>query len=68
MSDVSLIIDNQQAEGSVGASIFECAESINVSVPTSCFKQGKCRECLVEIEVGAELLTELTPQENHLGG
>ncbi len=24
------------------------------SVPTSCIKQGKCRECLVEIESGAE--------------
>jgi uncharacterized 2Fe-2S/4Fe-4S cluster protein (DUF4445 family) len=68
MSDISLIIDNQEAKGSIGDSIFECAETIQVSVPTSCFKQGKCRECLVEIEEGAELLTELTPQESHLGG
>ena len=65
---VSVTIDNISTEAEIGTSIFECAETINVSVPTSCFKQGKCRECLVEIESGAELLTPLTPQESHLGG
>jgi len=68
MNEIMLIIDGHEANASIGASIFECAESINVTVPTSCFKQGKCRECLVEIEEGAELLTDLTPQESHLGG
>jgi uncharacterized 2Fe-2S/4Fe-4S cluster protein (DUF4445 family) len=68
MNEISLTIDGHEARAAIGASIFECAESIHVTVPTSCFKQGKCRECLVEIEEGAELLTELTPQENHLGG
>ena len=34
-----------------------------VRVPTSCVKQGKCRECLVEVEEGAERLTPLAPQE-----
>ena len=37
-------------------------------MPTSCVKQGKCRECLVEIEVGAELLSPPAPQESHLQG
>lgn len=39
---------------------------MGVLVPTSCHKQGKCRECLVEVESGGELLTELEPQEDHL--
>ncbi|MCI0412105.1 ASKHA domain-containing protein [bacterium] len=64
----SLTIDNISTEADIGTSIFDCAETINVTVPTSCIKQGKCRECLVEIECGTELLTPLTPQESHLGG
>jgi uncharacterized 2Fe-2S/4Fe-4S cluster protein (DUF4445 family) len=68
MKEITLHIDSQEAHASIGDSIFDAAESINVTVPTSCFKQGKCRECLVEIEKGAELLTELTPQEGHLEG
>lgn len=68
MKEASVTIDGVSVTAPLGSSLFECAESVQVSVPTSCFKQGKCRECLVEIEEGAELLTELTPQESHLGG
>ena len=68
MKEAKVTIDGVTTAAAVGTSLFECAESVHVSVPTSCFKQGKCRECLVEIESGAELLTELTPQESHLGG
>jgi uncharacterized 2Fe-2S/4Fe-4S cluster protein (DUF4445 family) len=31
-------------------------------------KQGKCRECLVEVEEGGGLLAEPAPQERHLEG
>jgi uncharacterized 2Fe-2S/4Fe-4S cluster protein (DUF4445 family) len=68
MKQTTVTIDGVSTSAPLGTSLFECAESVQVSVPTSCFKQGKCRECLVEIEEGAELLTELTPQESHLGG
>ena len=67
-NEATVTIDGVSTGASIGSSLFECAEAVQVSVPTSCFKQGKCRECLVEIEEGAELLTELTPQESHLGG
>jgi uncharacterized 2Fe-2S/4Fe-4S cluster protein (DUF4445 family) len=49
-------------------SLFDFAETLGITVPTSCHKQGKCRECLLEIETGAELLTPPTPQESHLSG
>jgi uncharacterized 2Fe-2S/4Fe-4S cluster protein (DUF4445 family) len=39
-----------------------------VIVPTSCRKQGKCRECLVEIVAGEEYLSEPAPEEKHLQG
>jgi len=52
----------------IGQSLFEGAEAMGVTVPTSCVKQGKCRECLVEIESGAEYLSPPAAQEGHLGG
>jgi uncharacterized 2Fe-2S/4Fe-4S cluster protein (DUF4445 family) len=64
----TVTIDGVPAATSPGQTLFECAESVGVVVPTSCFKQGKCRECLVEVEEGAELLSPLAPQEAHLGG
>jgi uncharacterized 2Fe-2S/4Fe-4S cluster protein (DUF4445 family) len=51
-----------------GMSLFECAEAAGVQVPTSCFKQGKCRECLVEVEDGSSSLTPMSAAEAHLGG
>jgi len=50
-----------------GPSIFDCSEELDVHVPTSCRKNGKCRECIVEITEGAELLSELSAEEEHLG-
>ncbi len=49
-----------------GQSLFECAEQVGVVVPTSCRKNGKCRECLVEVVAGGQLLTPLSPEEEHL--
>ena len=62
-----LYIDRQKAFVATGASLFECAETIGVQVPTSCVKQGKCRECIVEIESGDEFLSPRTSEEEHLG-
>ena len=61
-----LIINGRSAEATPESSLFDLAESLSVHVPTSCHKQGKCRECLVEIESGAELLSPPEPQEDHL--
>jgi uncharacterized 2Fe-2S/4Fe-4S cluster protein (DUF4445 family) len=68
LAGVALTVDGVAVAASVGASLFECAEAAGVRVPTSCVKQGKCRECLVEVEEGAALLTPLAPQEAHLAG
>ena len=70
MSGVALAvtIDSVAVPADEGQSLFECAEAAGVRVPTSCVKQGKCRECLVEVEEGADLLTALAPQEAHLAG
>jgi len=61
-------VDGRSGPGAPGRSLFECAEELGVHVPTSCVKQGKCRECLVEVEEGGELLSPPAPQEAHLEG
>jgi uncharacterized 2Fe-2S/4Fe-4S cluster protein (DUF4445 family) len=49
-------------------SLFDHAESAGIRVPTSCRKQGKCKECMVEIVEGADCLTPRTVFEEHLEG
>ena len=41
-------------------------EAIGVRVPTSCRKNGKCKECIVEVGEGMSLLSAPTPAESHL--
>jgi uncharacterized 2Fe-2S/4Fe-4S cluster protein (DUF4445 family) len=65
---VKLRFNNQEADVLPGASLFEYAERLGIRVPTSCRKQGKCKECLVEIIEGAECLSEPVEQESHLHG
>jgi uncharacterized 2Fe-2S/4Fe-4S cluster protein (DUF4445 family) len=52
----------------LGVSLFDCAEGMGVRVPTSCLKNGKCKECVVEVAEGMECLSPPTPCENHLAG
>ena len=49
-----------------GQTLFEAAEGIGIHIPTSCRKQGKCRECLVEIDAGDPLLSPPAGPEEHL--
>jgi len=63
---VEVEINSQRLTPEPGLSLFECAEQVGVRVPTSCRKNGKCRECLVEVVEGAELLSPLAPEEQHL--
>jgi uncharacterized 2Fe-2S/4Fe-4S cluster protein (DUF4445 family) len=63
---IELHFNNQQAEVAPGPSLFECADSLGIYVPTSCIKQGKCKECLVEVVEGMDLLSPKALQEKHL--
>ncbi|MFN8574973.1 MAG: ASKHA domain-containing protein [Gemmatimonadaceae bacterium] len=65
---VPVTIDGRTVVAQEGQSLFECAEAMDVRIPTSCLKLGKCRECLVEVEEGMERLTPPSPQEGHLDG
>jgi uncharacterized 2Fe-2S/4Fe-4S cluster protein (DUF4445 family) len=65
---VTLNINGRVMQAAPGASLFENAETLGVQIPTSCVKQGKCKECLVEVTVGMEFLSRRTEFEEHLKG
>jgi uncharacterized 2Fe-2S/4Fe-4S cluster protein (DUF4445 family) len=65
----ALIINGRRLDAvPVGLSIFDAAERVRVRVPTSCVKQGTCRECMVEVTAGMDALSARTPSERHLDG
>jgi uncharacterized 2Fe-2S/4Fe-4S cluster protein (DUF4445 family) len=65
---VAVTINGQSTRAADGTSLFDCAEGLGIQVPTSCRKQGKCKECIVEVAEGAEELSERTELEGHLKG
>lgn len=65
---VTLTINGQSMAATPGLSLFDQAESIGIDVPTSCRKQGKCRECMIEVVEGMDLLSPMTEAERHLKG
>jgi uncharacterized 2Fe-2S/4Fe-4S cluster protein (DUF4445 family) len=65
---VHLTINGLSTEAVAGPSLFDYAERLGVPVPTSCQKNGKCKECLVEITEGMDCLSLPTEHERHLKG
>jgi uncharacterized 2Fe-2S/4Fe-4S cluster protein (DUF4445 family) len=65
---VLLTINGQTTEAKPGLTLFDQAEAISIDVPTSCRKQGKCKECMVEVVEGMSLLSPLAEPEKHLKG
>ena len=63
---VTLRVNGHSVSVPVGVSLFTAAEQAGVRVPTSCVTLGKCKECVVEITQGMELLTPPTEFEKHL--
>jgi uncharacterized 2Fe-2S/4Fe-4S cluster protein (DUF4445 family) len=65
---VTLTINGNTTDAPAGAcdSLFDYAEQSGVRVPTSCHKNGKCKECIVEITAGMECLSAPTESEQHL--
>lgn len=65
---VTLHINGQLADAPRSASVFDCAQRIGIQVPTSCNKNGKCKECIIEVVEGMQLLSAPTEFEDHLKG
>ena len=65
---VDLHLNHSRQTVDPGRSIFDYADLMGIAIPTSCRKQGKCKECLVEVASGAECLSPALPSEAHLKG
>jgi uncharacterized 2Fe-2S/4Fe-4S cluster protein (DUF4445 family) len=65
---VTLIINGQSTQTTDGRSLFDYAEALGIDVPTSCRKQGKCKECMVEVVEGMSALSPTAEPEHHLKG
>jgi uncharacterized 2Fe-2S/4Fe-4S cluster protein (DUF4445 family) len=65
---VTLTINGQSIQATDVRSLFDYAEAMGIDVPTSCRKQGKCKECMVEVVEGMSALSALAEPENHLKG
>src|SRR5580698_7233687 len=68
---VTLTINGQSIQATQatdGQTLFDYAEAMGIDVPTSCRKQGKCKECMVEVVEGMDALSPMTEPERHLKG
>ena len=63
-----MFFNHREVLASPGVTLFDSAESLGINVPTSCRKQGKCKECLVEVVEGMACLSARTAAEKHLKG
>ena len=64
----SVTINGQSIDAPVGSTLFEAAAQAGIRVPTSCVAQGKCKECIVEVTDGMEMLEPRSSHERHLKG
>lgn len=63
---VTVTVNGCRIAAPPGVSLFTAAEQAGVRVPTSCVTQGKCKECVVEVTSGMDLLSPPTAFEKHL--
>jgi uncharacterized 2Fe-2S/4Fe-4S cluster protein (DUF4445 family) len=63
---VELHFNGRRAVVQPDSSLFDYAETLGVNVPTSCRKNGKCKECVIEITEGMERLSQSVAEEKHL--
>ena len=50
----------------IGMTLFDCADELAVEVPTSCLRNGRCHECVVEVSAGEGALCARTEAEGFL--
>ncbi len=59
-------LNNKTINSTANQSLFDLAKLLSMHIPSSCKEQGTCKECLIEIKSGANLLSPLTKDEKHL--
>jgi uncharacterized 2Fe-2S/4Fe-4S cluster protein (DUF4445 family) len=54
--------------GEPGRTVFDLADDLRVTVPTSCQRSGRCHECIVEVTGGMAALSPPSEAESFLRG
>ena len=62
----SIIFGSKKLDSIKGNTLFQYADILNVRVPTSCGRNGKCHECIIEIKRGIKALNKSTEPESFL--
>src|SRR5689334_19477285 len=65
---VKLHFNDRTIAATTGHLLFTHADTLGIPVPTSCNKNGKCKECVVEVTEGMDCLSKPAPEERHLKG
>ncbi len=60
--------DGETRPLSIGKTLFDYADELAVEVPTSCHRNGRCHECVVDVSRGGDALSERTEAETFLRG
>jgi len=66
MTVPSLVHGQQRVPLVVGRTLFDAADDLEMLVPASCRRSGRCRECVVEIHSGEAALCAAEPEESYL--
>jgi uncharacterized 2Fe-2S/4Fe-4S cluster protein (DUF4445 family) len=60
--------NGQEMPLQVGKTLFDHADKLEITVPSSCTHNGTCHECIVEVHEGMDALNERTEPEKFLSG
>jgi uncharacterized 2Fe-2S/4Fe-4S cluster protein (DUF4445 family) len=63
-----MTVDLRSLRGTPGKTVFDYADELAIEVPTSCKRNGRCHECVVEIVSGMEALRPRSEAESFLRG
>jgi uncharacterized 2Fe-2S/4Fe-4S cluster protein (DUF4445 family) len=61
-------INGKRMEAVLGRTLFECADGLDVRIPSSCPRDGTCHECIVQVLSGMDALGPPTENESFLAG
>ena len=60
--------DGETRPLAIGKTVFDYADELAVEVPTSCHRNGRCHECVVDVGQGGDALSARTDAESFLRG
>ncbi len=63
---IEVQLNDQKISIGSGKTLFQCADKVEIKIPSSCKRRGICGECLTQVTEGNELLEPPNEAEKHL--